>query len=200
MHASLPFEAGIITKHCAHKKAQFYIDIIWAYAHNIFLRLLMARPVNCRNIGCLPEINYFKPRGIPLSDLEEIVLGVDEFEAIRLADLEKLYQEEAAKKMRISRQTFGRILDSAHRKVAEAVVEGKALRIEGGKISVVDATAVRRFRCDDCHHSWKLPYGIGRPADCPSCKGENIHRAGHLGGGSGEQRGRCHGKTQGRHI
>lgn len=156
----------------------------------------MARPINCRNIGCLPESNYFKPRGIPLSDLEEVVLRIDEFEAIRLADLENLYQEEAAKEMKISRQTFGRILDFAHRKVAEAVVEGKALRIEGGKISVVDTTVARRFECDDCKHSWKLPYGTGRPANCPSCKGENIHRAEHLGGGSGKERGPCHRQMQ----
>jgi len=160
----------------------------------------MARPVNCRKIGCLPEINYFKPRGIPLYELEEIVLGMDEFEAIRLADLEKLYQEEAAKKMKISRQTFGRILDSAHRKVAEAVVEGKALRIEGGKISVADTAAMRKFECDDCQRCWKLPYGTGRPTNCPTCKGENIHRVTHLGGGPGKQRGRCYGKKQGRHI
>jgi uncharacterized protein len=158
----------------------------------------MARPVNCRKIGCLPEIKYFKPRGIPLSDLEEIVLGMDEFEAIRLADLEKLYQEEAAKEMEISRQTFGRIVDSAHRKVAEAVVEGKALRIEGGKISLADTTGARRFECDDCQHSWKLPYGTGRPTNCPICKGDNIRRAEHLGGSSGRGRGQCHRKMQGR--
>jgi ArsR family transcriptional regulator len=65
--------------------------------------------------------------------LEEVVLSVDEFEAIRLADLEGFYQELAAKKMSVSRQTFGRILESAHRKVAEALVRGKALKIEGGE-------------------------------------------------------------------
>jgi uncharacterized protein len=172
----------------------FYIDIIWAYAHNVFARSYMARPVNCRKIGCLPEINYFKPRGIPLSDLEEIVLGMDEFESIRLADFEKLYQEEAAKKMKISRQTFGRILDSAHRKVSEAVVEGKALKIEGGTISLAATTAARRFECTDCQSSWKLSYGTGRPTNCPSCNGENIHRAWNFGKGSGKGMDRCHPK------
>lgn len=158
----------------------------------------MVRPRNCRKIGCRPESNYFKPRGIPLSDLEEVVLTLDEFEAIRLADLEKLYQEKAAEKMRISRQTFGRIIDSAHGKVAEALVEGKALKIEGGEISMAEATAVRKFKCYDCQHTWELPYGTGRPDSCPSCKGENIHRAEGFGRGPGKGRGRCYRNMQGR--
>ncbi len=134
----------------------------------------MARPIHCRRVSSLPESKYFKPRGIPLSMLEDVVLTVDEFEAIRLADLEGLYQEQAAEKMSVSRQTFGRIIESAHRKVAEALVRGKALRIEGGKIEM---PSERKFRCYDCHHSWGLPYGTGRPANCPGCKSENIGRA-----------------------
>src|SRR4030066_1536095 len=92
----------------------------------------MARPRNCRRVGSIPESDYFKPRGIPLSMLEDVILTVDEFEAIRLADLESLYQEKAAEKMNVSRQTFGRIIDSAHKKVAEVLVRGKSLRIDGG--------------------------------------------------------------------
>src|SRR4030042_4914358 len=92
----------------------------------------MARPRNCRRVGSIPECNYVKPTGIPLSTLEEVVLTVDECEAIRLADLESLYQEQAAERMHVSRQTFGRIIESAHKKVAEALVKGKALRIEVG--------------------------------------------------------------------
>jgi predicted DNA-binding protein (UPF0251 family) len=87
----------------------------------------MPRPKRCRRISSTPGSSYFKPRGIPLSELEEVVLSVDEFEAIRLADLEGLYQEPAAEKMSVSRQTFGRIIESAHQKVAEALVRGKAL-------------------------------------------------------------------------
>jgi len=94
----------------------------------------MVRPCRCRRIGFAPGVRYFKPRGIALTELEEVVLGLDEMEAIRLADLEGLYQEQAAEKMGISRQTFGRIIDSAHKKVADALVNGKALRIEGGEI------------------------------------------------------------------
>jgi len=134
----------------------------------------MARPINCRRVGSIPESDYFKPRGIPLSMLEDVILTVDEFEAIRLADLEHLYQEQAAEKMNVSRQTFGRIIDSAHKKVAEALVRGKALKIEGGEFEVAE---MRKFGCDDCQHSWELPYGTGRPGNCPSCKSGNIHRA-----------------------
>jgi predicted DNA-binding protein (UPF0251 family) len=156
----------------------------------------MARPRNCRRVGSIPESNYFKPRGIPLSMLEEVVLTVDECEAIRLADLESLYQEQAAEKMKVSRQTFGRIIESAHKKVAEALVKGKALKIEGGEFEMA---AMRKFRCSDCQHDWNLPYGTGRPQDCPSCKSGNIHRAQEDRGyarGSGSGQGRCCGRTQ----
>jgi predicted DNA-binding protein (UPF0251 family) len=133
----------------------------------------MARPRNCRRVGSVPESNYFKPRGIPLTMLEEVVLTVDEFEAIRLADLENLYQEQAAGKMNVSRQTFGRIIESARKKVAEALVRGKALKIEGGEFEMA---AMRKFKCYDCQHSWEMPYGTGRPGNCPSCKSDNVHR------------------------
>lgn len=96
----------------------------------------MPRPRHCRRVGCLPQANFYKPRGIPLSVLQHIKLTVDEFEAIRLADLQGLYQEQAAEKMNISRQTFGRILESAHKKIADALVNGKALSIEGGTIEL----------------------------------------------------------------
>jgi len=134
----------------------------------------MARPRNCRRVTSVPESNYFKPRGIPLSMLEEVILTVDECESIRLADLESLYQEQAAEKMKVSRQTFGRIIESAHKKVAEALVGGKALKIEGGEFEVAE---MRKFKCSDCQHAWDLPYGTGRPESCPSCKSGNIHRA-----------------------
>jgi len=139
----------------------------------------MARPRQCRRVGSVPESNYFKPRGIPISALEEVVLTVDEFEAIRLADLEGLYQEQAAERMNISRQTFGRIIESGHRKVADALVGGKALKIEGGAFETV---SVRKFRCQDCQHPWELPYGTGRPESCPSCRSRNIRRAEEGGG------------------
>ena len=70
--------------------------------------------------------------------LEEVSLALDELEAIRLADLAGLYQEDAAKKMNISRQTFGNIINSAHKKIADALLNAKALKIEGGNIERVD--------------------------------------------------------------
>ena len=95
----------------------------------------MPRPKCCRQICGVPDKNYFKPWGIPISQLEEVVLNLDEYEAIRLADYEQLYQEEAAAKMNISRQTFGRIIEAAHKKIADVLMNGKALKIEGGEVS-----------------------------------------------------------------
>lgn len=89
----------------------------------------MARPVKCRKIGCSPVNRFFKPVGVPLCDLEEVVLAVDELEAMRLTSLEGCYQQEAAVRMGVSRQTIGNILASAHAKVADALVNGKALRL-----------------------------------------------------------------------
>ncbi|MBA4349426.1 MAG: hypothetical protein C0415_05500 [Thermodesulfovibrio sp.] len=90
----------------------------------------MPRPKKYRCVGCKPDATYFKPRGIPLTELKEISLTMDELEAIRLADYDGLYHEDAATKMKISRQTFGRILQGAHKKVAECLLKGKALKIE----------------------------------------------------------------------
>jgi uncharacterized protein len=97
----------------------------------------MVRPCRCRRIRCHPDTNYFKPRGIPVHMLEEINLALDELEAVRLADLEGMYQEDAARKMNISRQTFGNIINSAHRKIADALLNGKALKISGGVVKKV---------------------------------------------------------------
>jgi Predicted DNA-binding proteins len=92
----------------------------------------MARPKQNRQVSTAPKITYFKPRGIPLVGLEEVRLSVEELEALRLADLEALPCCEACRLMGVSRHTFGRVLNSARRAVAEALVVGKALRIEGG--------------------------------------------------------------------
>lgn len=90
----------------------------------------MSRPKKCRCTKCAPSSYYFKPRGIPLIHLEEVTLTIDELEALRLADFEGLYHEEAAKQMNISRATFGRILDGARHKTAGAIIHGNALKIE----------------------------------------------------------------------
>lgn len=96
----------------------------------------MPRPRHCRRVAYLPQVTFYKPRGVPLSVLQLVNLTVDELEAVRLADLEGMHQEQAAEKMNISRQTFGRIVESAHKKIADALVNGKALSIEGGPIEL----------------------------------------------------------------
>ena len=107
----------------------------------------MPRPRNLRRICCKPAANFYKPRGIPLSVLEYVNLTFDELEAIRLADLGGMYQEQAASQMNVSRQTFGRIIESAHKKIADALVNGKALSIEGGKV-VIDDSQADNNTCD----------------------------------------------------
>jgi predicted DNA-binding protein (UPF0251 family) len=128
-----------------------------------------------------------------MSALTEVVLTFDELEAIRLGDLEGYYQEDAAVEMGVSRQTFGRIIEAAHRKVAEALCHGKALQIEGG---IVEMMEIRKFTCSGCGHNWEVPYGVSRPSACPECKSVAVHRSledrGHGGGcgrGGGRRRG-----------
>ncbi len=94
----------------------------------------MPRPFCLRRVSFVPGTVYFKPAGVPLRELEEVVLTLDEVEALRLADLNGLYQEQAAEKMSISRPTFARIVEEARRKTAQALVQGKALRLEGGAV------------------------------------------------------------------
>ena len=90
----------------------------------------MARPFKPRCVDFDPNVTYFKPRAVPLAMLEEVGLNIDELEALRLCDLKNLDQAKAAEKMKISRSTLQRIITSARRKVAEALIEGKAIRIE----------------------------------------------------------------------
>jgi predicted DNA-binding protein (UPF0251 family) len=132
----------------------------------------MGRPPRHRRVGFIPQITYFKPAGIPLRTLEEVCLSVEEAEAIRLKDLEGLGQEECAGKMNISRTTFQRLLGSARQKVAHALLNGKAIRIEGGNFEV----AMRRFRCGN-GHEWDVPFEVltGEPLQaCPTCSNPNV--------------------------
>ncbi|MFH0961087.1 MAG: DUF134 domain-containing protein [archaeon] len=96
----------------------------------------MPRPRICRRVFSEPGTAYFKPAGIPKAGLEETVLGVDEYEAIRLCDLEGLDQAAAAGKMGISQPTLHRLLSAARRKISDAIVNGKAIRIEGGSFRI----------------------------------------------------------------
>ena len=96
----------------------------------------MPRPVKKRRVENIPHINYFKPAGVPLRQLKEEVLTIEEVEALRLKDLVGLDQQEAAQRMEVSRPTFQRILTMARNSVARALLEGKAIRIEGGSYEV----------------------------------------------------------------
>ncbi|MBN1190353.1 MAG: DUF134 domain-containing protein [Dehalococcoidales bacterium] len=127
----------------------------------------MGRPPLSRRVSFIPPVTYFKPAGIPLSQLEEIELSIEEIESLRLKDLEDLEQEQCAEKMNISRTTFVRILDSARRKAAEALINGKAIRIEGGNYEL----ASRRFRCLN-NHEWDISdesLMSSGPQACPTC-------------------------------
>ncbi len=95
------------------------------------------RPKKTRWIKCLPGERCFKPRCKPLSKLEVVSLTLDEFEAVRLSCFEGFKQADAARKMKVSRPTFSRIESSAHKKIADALVNIKAIRIEGGCCKVI---------------------------------------------------------------
>ena len=132
----------------------------------------MSRPPKCRRVAFVPEVTYFKPAGIPLRILEEVQVSVEEAEAIRLKDLEDLEQEQCAEKMSISRPTFQRVLESARQKIADALLHGKAIRIEGGNFEI----AISRFRCVE-GHEWNVPFEAmlaGRPRFCPTCNTTEI--------------------------
>jgi predicted DNA-binding protein (UPF0251 family) len=94
----------------------------------------MPRPRLCRRIFFKPDVIYFKPRGVRLRELDEIILTLDELESVRLKDLEGMDQEDAAKKMNISQPTFHRLILSARKKISDALINGKAIKIEGGNI------------------------------------------------------------------
>ena len=95
------------------------------------------RPLKTRWVKCEPGEKCFKPQCKPLHELEGVVLTMDEYEAVRLSDLNGLTQEEAAEKMKVHRSTISRILNSAHRKIADAQVNVKAIRIEGGSCRII---------------------------------------------------------------
>jgi len=136
------------------------------------MELTLARPQKDRFVTCDPTISYFKPRGVPLREMDEVRLTIDQMEAIRLADLEGFSQEEAGQKMGVSRATFGRIIQRAHHVVAEALIHGKAILLEGGNYQV--RKAPRLFTCRDCGHPWEAACGSGRPEQCPACGGGNF--------------------------
>lgn len=134
----------------------------------------MVRPQKERQIEQLPPVTHYKPAGKPLRNLEEIILTIEEMEAIRLADIEQLDQGTAAARMAISRPTFHRMVNRAHQKVAKALWQGCALRVDGGNFRLTHQCQAtpRSFFCQTCGHHWSLPHGTGQRCHelpCPAC-------------------------------
>ena len=144
----------------------------------------MPRPCCLRHIDVNPCAVYFKPAGIPVHMLAEVVLTLDELESLRLADLNGLYQEQAAEKMKISRPTFSRVIEQARRKVADALVHGKALRLEGGAVRMKGETEM-----PERDGTGPAAGGHGRGLGPCGC-GKRRGRAARGGAGFG----RCHGR------
>lgn len=120
-----------------------------------------------RQVNNLPQITYFKPSGVTSAQLQEVVISIEEAEAIRLKDMEGLEQEECARKMKISRSTFARELNSARQKIADALINGKAIRIYGGNFEMME----RCFKCIN-GHEWMTPFEVminSQPITCPVC-------------------------------
>jgi len=135
----------------------------------------MSRPRRCRRVWLEPNVTYFKPAGVRMIDLEESVLTVDEFEAVRLKDLEELDENTAAKKMNISQPTFNRLIASARKKIADAIVNGKAIKIEGGVYKMV---GFGRGRGGRGRMGGPFGAGPGGTCVCPKCKHEVPHQVG----------------------
>ncbi|MDD3581881.1 MAG: DUF134 domain-containing protein [Desulfobacca sp.] len=130
----------------------------------------MARPRKSRWVESEPNVTFFKPKGIPLRGLEQVVVSVDELEALRLADYLGMNQEDVAQGLNVSRPTVTRMLARAHQAIADALVHGKAIKIEGGEYQI----AKERFYCQTCAHTWITPAGETPPRLCPQCQGEAI--------------------------
>jgi len=140
----------------------------------------MPRPPKYRRVEFMPGINYFKPAGVPLRQLEEVVLAVEELEAVRLKDMEGLEQEDCAARMGVSRPTFFRILNAARGKIAEALIVGKAIRVEGGCYRLAE----QKMRCRQCDYEWEPE--AEETESCPKCGSKKLE-----GAVFGRGQGRC---------
>lgn len=129
----------------------------------------MARPTKFRRVEFFPKENYFVPHGKPKCELDEVLLKVEELEAMRLKDIEELNQEECAEKMQVSRQTFQNIIDSARKKVAIALTEGNAIKISGGNYTSNHC----KFKCLDCGNIYEINYEQNKLI-CPICQSSNV--------------------------
>jgi predicted DNA-binding protein (UPF0251 family) len=147
---------------------------------------MRGRPKIKRCISYIPEITYYKPAGVPLRDLQEEILGLDEVEALRLTDIENLDQETAAQKMGVARVTYLKIIHSAHRKVSRALIYGKSIQMKGGDIVMpnLDGTGPRGLGPRTGRGAGRRSDAPGQRVDgsaectCPSCGETTPHRRG----------------------
>lgn len=135
----------------------------------------MARPTKWRKIENVPTVPYFVPSEVDIAEVPENILKLEELEAIRLKDLEGLEQEECAAKMEVSRPTFQRILISAREKIADSLINGKIIHIEGGNFT----RNICPVKCDDCGKEWtesfeKLEEIKNGEYSCPACGSKKI--------------------------
>jgi uncharacterized protein len=135
-----------------------------------------------RRVSCFPKATYYKPREIPLCCLEIANLSIEELEAIRLCDLLQIEQNEAADRMGVSRKTFWNDLQKARQKVADALVNGKAIEISGGEYVNTGECKIN-FLCKECDHVWEPKFDQSRPTSCPNCGSSLIFRCGGDGRG-----------------
>ncbi len=139
----------------------------------------MARPQKNRKVNTPPLFTNFKPAGISAKDLEQVVLSLDEFEAIRLSDFLGMSQEEAAGEMEISRPTFTRLIEVARKKLSDFLINGKNLRLEGGNIHFRQNI----LKCNTCGHMFHISLST-EIIHCPHCgSSELVNLAGGFGHG-----------------
>jgi predicted DNA-binding protein (UPF0251 family) len=133
----------------------------------------MARPKKWRRVTVVPVVSDFRPQGVSARDLERVCLTVEELEAMRLKHLEGLHQDECAASMHISRATFQRVLNSAHRKATDALTGGRALCIKGGDFGL----AWQPLKCTGDGHEWLVAFEAlvsGEALVCPRCGGSAV--------------------------
>jgi len=133
----------------------------------------MPSPMKLRQVAMTPSVTFFKPAGVPMAALEMVTLALEEVEAIRLKDIEDLHQEECAERMGVSRATFHHVLGSARAKLADAILHGKAIQVEGGAFAFPGG----RFRCRRDGSEWALPPGPlpgVSSVSCPRCRGRDV--------------------------
>ena len=128
----------------------------------------MVRPIRTRRIFFQPDVTYFKPAGIPMADLKETVLSFDELEAIRLIDSEKMEQHKAGEKMKISQSTLSRLLRTGRKKLADAIINGQAIKIQGGNFKMAQPRG-GRFRAPAVGGRGRMGGFAGGPGGICKC-------------------------------